>query len=335
MRILMATMGLDIGGAETHIVELSKCLKAQGHDVLIASNGGIYVPEIEAVGIRHYSVPMHRRDVRCMMRSRQLLERIIRQERPDIVHAHARIPAFLCGTLQRKLRFPFVTTAHWVFDSRGMVRYLTNWGQRTIAVSEDIRDYLIREYSLPPEHITVTVNGIDTDKFSLIGPGEEILTELGLDSSKPVVCHVSRLDEDRALVAGQLVSIAGELDRAVPGIQILIAGGGNTFERIRGQADEVNRKLGRTCIVMTGPRSDVNRIVAAGDLFVGVSRAALEAMSAAKPVILAGNEGCQGLFSPDQLERAREGNFCCRGFPLPEPEQLRDAVLAALSLPEA
>lgn len=335
MRILMATMGLDIGGAETHIVELSKCLKAQGHDVLIASNGGIYVPEIEAVGIRHYSVPMHRRDVRCMMRSRQLLERIIRQERPDIVHAHARIPAFLCGTLQRKLRFPFVTTAHWVFDSRGMVRYLTNWGQRTIAVSEDIRDYLIREYSLPPEHITVTVNGIDTDKFSLIGPGEGILMELGLDSSKPVVCHVSRLDEDRALVAGQLVSIAGELDRVVPGIQILIAGGGNTFERLRGQADEVNRKLGRTCIVMTGPRSDVNRIVAAGDLFVGVSRAALEAMSAAKPVILAGNEGCQGLFSPDQLERAREGNFCCRGFPLPEPEQLRDAVLAALSLPEA
>ena len=44
MKILMATMGMDIGGAETHIVELSKQLKSQGHDVIIVSNGGVYVP---------------------------------------------------------------------------------------------------------------------------------------------------------------------------------------------------------------------------------------------------------------------------------------------------
>ena len=30
MKILMATMGLDIGGAETHIVELAKELRHQG-----------------------------------------------------------------------------------------------------------------------------------------------------------------------------------------------------------------------------------------------------------------------------------------------------------------
>ena len=32
MKILMATMGLDIGGAETHIVELSKELHHLGHE---------------------------------------------------------------------------------------------------------------------------------------------------------------------------------------------------------------------------------------------------------------------------------------------------------------
>ena len=44
MKILMATMGLDIGGAETHIVELSKELKNRGHQVAVVSNGGVYVP---------------------------------------------------------------------------------------------------------------------------------------------------------------------------------------------------------------------------------------------------------------------------------------------------
>ena len=63
MKIFMATMGLGIGGAETHIVELAKELKARGHEVVIASNGGVYVAEVEAAGIRHYAVPMHRRSV--------------------------------------------------------------------------------------------------------------------------------------------------------------------------------------------------------------------------------------------------------------------------------
>ena len=153
MKILMATMGLDIGGAETHIVELAKELRHEGHDIAIVSHGGVYVPEIAAAGIRHYEAPMHRRSFGDMLRSRAILRDVIRRENPDVVHAHARIPAFLCGSLQHRMKFPFVTTAHWVFDARGALRYLTNWGQRTIAVSDDIKDYLIREYGLNPEQL--------------------------------------------------------------------------------------------------------------------------------------------------------------------------------------
>ena len=97
MKILMATMGMDIGGAETHIVELAKELKKQGHDVAIVSHGGVYVHEISGAGIRHYEAPLHRRSGRDMWRALGVLRRVISQERPDVVHAHARIPAFLCG----------------------------------------------------------------------------------------------------------------------------------------------------------------------------------------------------------------------------------------------
>ena len=146
MKILMATMGLGIGGAETHIVELAKELKHQGHDIAIVSNGGVYVPEITAAGIRHYQAPLHRRSFREMRQARAALRRILDQERPDVVHAHARIPAFLCGGLCRRRKLPFVTTAHWVFNTKGVLRYLSDWGERTVAVSDDIKDYLIREY---------------------------------------------------------------------------------------------------------------------------------------------------------------------------------------------
>jgi len=164
--------------------------------------------------------------------------------------------------------------------------------------------------------------------------GERVLEEFGLDPQAPVVSYVSRMDADRALVARQLIEIAPELDKRVPGVQLLIAGGGNVFEDLNAMAAQVNERLGRRMIAMTGPRTDINEIVAAGDMFVGVSRAALEAMAAAKPVIVAGNEGYQGLFGPDKLEEARLGNFCCRGLELSTPKRLLDDVAGTLALPK-
>lgn len=334
-RILMVTMGLDIGGAETHIVELAKQLKTMGHDVAVVSNGGVYVEEIIAAGIRHHSAPLNRRSIPCMLRSLMALRHIIRQEKPDVVHAHARIPGFLCGLLQPVMKFPFVTTAHWVFDTGGGLRWLTNWGQRTIAVSDDIKAYLMREYGVAEEHIRITINGIDTDKFSPEVSGEAVQKEFGLDPARPIVSYVSRMDADRALVARQLIEIAPQLDKQVPGVQLLIAGGGNVFDELNAMADQVNADLGRKVVTMTGARTDINHIVAAGHIFIGVSRAALEAMAAGKPVIVAGNEGYHGLFGPDKLEQARLGNFCCRGLPLSDPQTLLDDVVQALSLSEA
>lgn len=335
MKILMAAMGLDIGGAETHIVELTRALIRQGHEVVVASNGGVYVREIEAAGARHVSVPMHRRNPALMAKSLGLLKKVIRQERPDVVHAHARIPAFLCGILQRSMGFPLVTTAHWVFSAEGALRLLSNWGDRTIAVSEDIKQYLMDSYGVPEDRINVTINGIDTEKFSPEVPGEEVRREFHIPENAPVVSHVSRLDESRADAAAALISIAPEIGKCVPGAVILIAGGGDIYDELARRAGAVNEKLGRECVILAGPRTDVNKICAAGDIFVGVSRAALEAMAAGKPVVIAGNEGYMGLFEESKLETGIEGNFCCRGCPTMTEEALLTDVIRALTLPKA
>lgn len=68
-------------------------------------------------------------------------------------------------------------------------------------------------------------------------------------------------------------------------------------------------------------------------MFVGVSRAALEAMAAGKPVVLSGAQGHTGLFVPELLEKAMDTNFCCRTDPTATPEELLAAVKEALALP--
>lgn len=313
MKILMVTMALGIGGAETHIVELSKQLKKQGHDILVVSNGGVYERELEKVGIRHFKAPLNRRNLKCMFEGMKVLSRVIREEKPDIVHAHARIPAFLCNLLRKKYHFTFVTSAHGVFDTGKGLKYLTRWGQKTVALSEDLKDYLMDNYGVPPEDIFVTVNGIDTEKFSPEVSGKTAAAEFGLDRMKPILVHVSRLDEHSSLTAQQLIEIMPDLDKQVPGVQLLIVGGGTEFERIKTRSEEINKTLKRRAVCMAGPRTDVNEIVAVCDIFVGVSRAALEAMAEEKPVILSGISGYIGPFTPEKLDIAMETNFCCRG----------------------
>lgn len=329
-KVLMALMGLEIGGAETHVVELSKELHRQGWEVVVVSNGGVYEQELTDAGIRCYHAPLHKRNLALMHRSLRILRRVIREEKPDVVHAHARIPALLCGMLQKEMGFPFVTSAHWVFYVNFILSRIANWGERTIAVSDDIKQYLIDNYGVPAEHISVTINGIDTEKFSPEVSGEKVLREFGLDASRPVISYVSRMDESRALVARQLVNIAPRLREAIPGVQLLIAGGGDVFDEIKAKAAAANAAAGEPYVVMTGARTDINEIVAAGDLFVGVSRAALEAMAAAKPVIVAGNEGYIGLFAEDKLTLAQSNNFCCRGCEMSDEERLYEDITKSL-----
>ena len=66
--ILMTLMGLEIGGAETHVVELVKELNKQGYNIIVASNGGVYEKELTDVGIKHYHVPLNKRNVLRMIK---------------------------------------------------------------------------------------------------------------------------------------------------------------------------------------------------------------------------------------------------------------------------
>ncbi len=328
--ILLTLMGLEIGGAETHVVELAIGLKRQGFNIIIASNGGVYEKELLENDIKHYHVPLQNKNVKNMINAYYALKKIIRYENIDLVHAHARIPAFICGLLHKKMGFPFITTAHWVFNTAWGLKYITNWGQQTISVSEDIKKYLIKNYKMDEKNIKVTINGIDTEKFSPNIDVDDIIKEFELTGKNHIV-YVSRLDSDRSEVAFQLVEIVPALSEKIQDLEVIIVGNGNVFNQLKRKADAVNKKLGRRVIVMTGGRTDINKFVALSNLFIGVSRSALEAMAASKPVIVAGNEGYIGIFDETKLFDAIDSNFTCRGLKMPHSNDLKRDILTVMT----
>ena len=331
MRVLMATMQLDIGGAETHIVELSKALARCGVEVFVASKGGAYVKELEEAGIKHFEVPLNNKKLSSLISAYKRLERIILDYKIDVVHAHARIPGFLCGLLQKKHGFRFVTTAHWVFDTRFPFNLLTNWGDRSLAVSDDIKQYLVDNYGCQPENIRVTINGVDMEKFSENVDFSDVAKEFSFGEDRTRIVYVSRMDVDRSYAAHKLIETIPDLYKNIPNLEVVIVGGGNDFDKIKEEAEAMNEKIGSRILIITGGRTDINKFVASGDVFVGVSRAALEAMACRKPAIIAGNEGYIGIFDEDKRQVSIDTNFCCRGCEMTTTEQLRDDLLTVLA----
>lgn len=92
--------------------------------------------------------------------------------------------------------------------------------------------------------------------------------EFGLQAEEPTLVYVSRMDESRALVARQLIAIAPKLAQAIPGLRMLIVGGGDVFEELLEESRKTNAQIGRECITMTGGRTDINELVAVADVLL-------------------------------------------------------------------
>ncbi len=330
MKILMVLMGMEIGGAETHVLELSADLKNKGYEVLVASNGGVYTKELSEHGIKHINLPLNTRNIFKMTKSFFGLLKLIKSEKPDIVHSHARIPSFILGILNKFLKFNFVTSAHWVFDTSGILKHITNWGSRCVAVSDDIKKYLKDNYHVVDQDIYVTINGINMEKFSPDNYCDDIIDEFGLSNDKRKIVYISRMDEDRSLVAHHLIEIAPSLLKKED-LEIIIVGGGNDYEKVKLEAEIQNQKTGKKFIYTIGARTDISKFISIADFFVGVSRSALEAMSAAVPSIIAGNEGYIGIFDENVLDICFKTNFCCRETQASSPLLLEKDLLRLLN----
>ncbi len=319
LNILMTTMQMGFGGAETHIYELVRALIKNGHSVTVASAGGKYAEMLEKNGVRHVTLPLASKNPLSVLKSYAGLKKLIKQEKYDLVHAHARIPAFVCGMLQKKLKFRFVTTAHWVFKATPLWKKISNWGDKQMSVSEDIKQYLIDNYDQCSDNIFVTVNGIDTDSFSPNADKNGVISELKMMESRHRIVSVSRMDESRGKAQLCLAKCAEKLLEKYPDLEILIVGDGvisaerNLLNDVKEIAASLEAKYARKIIFTPGLRTDTPNLIASGDIFVGASRAALEAMSVGKPTIVCGNEGYIGIFDQSKREISYKTNYCCRG----------------------
>ena len=324
MKILILTDHLALGGAETHIAQLAQVLFERGEEVFVASSGGITADRLKKMGIPQIHMPLGTHSPLQWLLLRRKIRAFIKREKIDIAHAHARIPALLIHGV-RRLGCAEIVTVHAKFRSGLLRRFLSRWGEHSIAVSEDLRAYLHDVYGIPMQRISVIPNGIDLERFS---PGQE---KEGSDTLR--ILFASRLDTDCARGAELLCEIAPLLANQIPNLCITLVGGGKKMPEIAERVKKINHTLGFSCITVLGAVQDMAPLLKKQDIFVGVSRAALEAMACGCSVILCGNEGYGGILTKETFWNASLSNFCARGEEKPDATRLLSDILTLAASP--
>ena len=121
LRVMHVITKGDVGGAQTHVVELCRAqLKSGLVPTVIAGVGGPAVEQLQSSGIDTFLIPSLTGSMSELLRRSTLLElrSMIRDVQPDIVHGHSSAAGLLARAAARREGCPSVYTAHgWPFQA--------------------------------------------------------------------------------------------------------------------------------------------------------------------------------------------------------------------------
>ena len=289
MRILLATPGMSIGGAERLVVELAGGLAARGHEVLVSGPPGPLDAELRA---RRLLLPERGRSPTGAAESVLRLAAAIRRTRPDVVHSHnvkaSAVVAAAARLARGPRRPPVIATFHGVLPAEyPSAARLLRAADVVVCVSEDLATTLAAHGLVP----LLIHNGVALPRREPDGgeiPG----------AKRPLVVAVGRLVEqknhERLLLAARRVRDAG-----VPAF-FAIVGDGPLRERLTARAA---RSGWRTACASRAREATLPAVMARADLVAfssdweGLSVAALEALAAGTPLVSTPVEGMRELLA--------------------------------------
>jgi len=168
VHVVQILVSLNIGGSELVAVELAEFLVAAGHRVTVIAADGPLGNRLRACGATHLDWPVGRKRLSTLRYVRQLRD-WLQRERPDLLHAHSRLPAWIARLALRGLpsgqRPAFVTSVHGHYSVSRYSAVMAG-GDRVIAVSDHIRDYTLHNYpGTDPARVVTVPGGVDPAAF--------------------------------------------------------------------------------------------------------------------------------------------------------------------------
>jgi len=294
IRVLQVICHLNIGGVQRQLLKLLPRLNSQKYDVsiLCVRNLGELMPLFVKEGFPVHLIVIKRVH---LLRNFFKLVKFMREGRFDIVHTHmydantpARVAAKLAGVPG------ILAHEHNIENWKGkrqkiMDRFLANFTDKIIAVSQGVKNFLIEEEGIPEKKIEVVYNGVDLGEFDDVRVDiEDKKKEFGIAPQEKVVGMVSRIVPQKG--HKYFLQAAAEILKVFPDTKFLIVGGGK--RALEEEIKRLTKELGiEKQVIFAGYREDIPEILPLLDVFAfpsereGFPNALLEVMVAEKSIV--------------------------------------------------
>ncbi len=300
LTVLQILPALQGGGVERGTLEVARHLVQHGYRSLVMSAGGRMVAQLEAEGSTHFTWPVGKKSL-FTLRLVPRLRRFLIEHKVDILHVRSRMPAWVAYLalrgMDRSTRPKFVTTVHGLYSVNRYSKVMLN-GERIIAVSNTIRDYILNSYpDTDASRIEVIYRGVDAAEFPYgYQPAPDWLAAWRAQ-------HPQLAGKRILTLPGRLTRLKGHTDfisliarlkqRGLPVHGLIV--GGEDPKRLA-YARELHAAVaahGLTDdITFTGHRSDMREVFAVSDMVLSLSskpesfgRTVLEALRLGTPVV--------------------------------------------------
>ncbi|HEX5398330.1 MAG TPA: glycosyltransferase, partial [Verrucomicrobiae bacterium] len=308
MRVTHIITRLVVGGAQENTIATVLGLRRMpGVEVGLISGPtagpeGSLEPEVDRIPglltlIPELVRPVHPWNDRLALRQ---LEKVLRQQKPDIVHTHSGKAGILGRLAARRAGVPVIIhTIHGPsfgnfqnaaasFAFRAAEKYAARATTHFIVVADAMKAQYLAAGIGRPEQYTRILSGFVLEPFLAAKNDLELRGRLGIAPGDFVIGKIARLFKLKG--HDDLFAVAPELVRQNPGIKFLLVGGGEW----RGRFEALAKSLGlERQFIFAGlvPPVDVPRYVGVMDMLVhlslreGLPRALPQALAAGKPVI--------------------------------------------------
>lgn len=323
MHILHIETGRNLYGGPLQVLYLMKGLAKAG-----CSNSLVCARESAIAARSNPFSTVHQVSMQGDMDPRILISllRIIKKERPHLVHVHSRRGADLWGGLAAKMSGTKAVITRRVDNPEApfLARLKYSPYTRIITISEGIRRVLLAE-GIPRQKLVCVPSAVDPTPYQRPCEREWFLKEFGLDSAKKAVAVIAQLIPRKG--HRYLINAAPRILTVCPETHFLFFGQGPLEKDLKWLC----KKLGLTGnFSFEGFRADLERILPCLSLVVhpatmeGLGVALLEASAAGIPIVATNAGGI-----PEIVRNGENGYLLEPG----DTDGIADAVISLLADP--
>lgn len=190
---------LDSGGVERGTVDVANFLAEKKIQNFIITSGGKMIKELDERFIHVHQLPVASKNFFSYPLIARKINQFIKANNINIVHVRSRGPAWMVNLIAKN-NIKTIATFHNVYGGHSYLKKMYNKGlskmDHLVAISDYVKETIVKKYDLLPNNISVINRGVDTEYFNQpldVGIRNNILKTHQIDTAKKIILFPARI----------------------------------------------------------------------------------------------------------------------------------------------